>query len=88
MKIIAKLAAAAVLAGATLALTASSASALVACNGEGECWHVHHRYAYHPEFGVVIHPDNWRWGPSEHFVWREHPGGDRGYWHGGVWIHL
>jgi hypothetical protein len=88
MKTFAKLAFAAVVASGTLALSASSASALIACNGEGECWHVHHRYAYRPEFGVVIHPDTWRWGPGEHFVWREHPGGERGYWHGGVWIRL
>ncbi len=68
------------------ALVASSvgASAAIACNNEGECWHVKARYVYHPEFGVVVHENNWRWGPSEHYVWREHPG--RGYWRNGVWI--
>jgi hypothetical protein len=86
MKTFTKLAAAAVLAGATLALSASSALALVACNGEGECWHVSHRYTYKPEFGIVIHPDNWHWGVNDHFVWREPPGAGRGYWHSGVWI--
>jgi hypothetical protein len=69
-----------------VALTISTvgASAAVACNAEGECWHVKRHYVYHPEFGVVIHEDSWRWGPSEHFVWREHEG--RGYWRHGVWV--
>jgi hypothetical protein len=68
------------------ALMASTvgASAAIACNAAGECWHVKARYAYRPEFGVVVHENNWRWGPNEHFVWREHPG--RGYWRNGVWI--
>ncbi len=69
---------------ASVVLTATSASALIACNAEGECWHVHRHYAFHPEYGVVIHPDGWRWGAGERFVWREHTG--RGYWHNGVWI--
>ena len=79
-----KLAAAAVLGAAGLALTATSASAYIACNSEGVCWHVRHRYAYQPEFGVVIHPEGWRWGAGEHYVWREHTG--RGYWRNGVWV--
>jgi hypothetical protein len=83
-----KLAFAAAVAGGTLAISATSASALIACNGEGECWHVHHRYAYRPELGIVVHPDGWRWGPGEHYVWHEPAGGERGYWHGGVWIRL
>ena len=65
-------------------LTVTSVSAAIACNREGECWHVKARYAYHPEFGVVIHPDGWRWGVSERYRWREHTG--RGYWRNGVWI--
>jgi hypothetical protein len=68
------------------ALMASSvgASAAVACNNEGQCWHVRANYAYRPEFGVVVHPNNWRWGANDHYVWREHTG--RGYWRNGVWI--
>ncbi len=84
MKAFAKWAAAAALAGVTLALTATSASALIACNAEGQCWHVRHHWVYRPEFGIVIHPDNWRWRRDEHYEWREHPG--RGYWRGGVWV--
>jgi hypothetical protein len=86
MKTVVKLAAAALLGAASLAITASSASAYIVCNGEGECWHVKHRYQYHPEFGLVVHPDGWAWGANEHYVWREHTG--RGYWHNGIWIHF
>ena len=60
------------------------ASALIACNKLGECWHVRANYVYRPEFGVVLHPDNWHPGRHEHVHWHEHDG--RGYWHGGVWI--
>ncbi|HWU26650.1 MAG TPA: hypothetical protein VN154_09635 [Rhizomicrobium sp.] len=69
---------------AAVALTATSASAYIACNREGECWHVKHRYEYRPEFGLVLHPDNWRWHDRDHYRWREHEG--RGYWHNGIWI--
>jgi hypothetical protein len=84
MKTITKLAAAALLSAGTLALSAASASAAIVCNQEGECWHVHHAYNYQPTFGLVVHPNNWAWGPNEHYVWREHTG--RGYWHNGIWI--
>jgi hypothetical protein len=78
---------AALLCGATaLALMAATlpASALIACSRSGECWHVRDNYVYRPEFGVVVHPDNWRPGRHEHVRWREHAG--RGYWHDGIWI--
>ena len=81
MKKIAIAVAAAALGVVTLA---TSASAAIVCNREGECWHVKARYAYRPEFGLVVHPNNWRWGAHDKFVWREHEG--RGYWRGGVWI--
>jgi hypothetical protein len=62
----------------------SMASAAIVCNSENVCWHTHHHYNYHPEWGVVVHEDNWRAGPNDHQVWREHSG--RGYWRNGVWI--
>jgi hypothetical protein len=76
------------LAGATigaglLALSTIGASAAVACRGN-VCWHTHETYAYPPDAGVVIHEDNWRWGPRERFVFREHEG--RGYWRGDRWM--
>ena len=85
MRILVKLAVAGALAtSAFVAMPVTSASAAIACNREGECWHVRHRYMYRPEFGLVIHPDGWRWRAHERFVWREHEG--RGYWRGGVWV--
>ena len=81
---IGKIAALAALCGGMLTMTATSASAAIVCNAEGECWHVRHVYRYRPEWGMVVHPDNWAWGPNERYVWREHRG--RGYWRGGVWV--
>jgi hypothetical protein len=73
-------------AACALALSATAASANIACNREGDCWHVQGRYEYRPEFGVVVHPDSWKWAEREHekYRWREHEG--RGYWRDGVWI--
>ncbi len=84
MRNVAKIAFAALLGLGGLTLMAGNASAAIVCNGEGECWHVHHAYRYHHEWGLVVHPNSWRWGTGEQFVWREHTG--RGYWHNGVWV--
>ena len=48
-------------AAAVLAVSATAASAEIVCNRDGDCWHVKTHHKYHPEFGLVIHPDNWRW---------------------------
>jgi hypothetical protein len=71
-------------AGCTLALAATGASADVVCNDEGDCWHTHGRAEYRPEHRVHVYPDSWKWGEREHYRWREHEG--RGYWRSGVWI--
>jgi len=60
------------------------ASAMIACNKSAVCWHVREYYVYRPEFGVTVHPDNWRPGRHEHVRWRDHAG--RGYWHDNIWI--
>ena len=65
----------------TMAAMAGSASAYVACNRAGDCWHTDNR-SFRPSFGVVIHDNNYRLRHSFH--WREHDG--RGYWRNGVWI--
>ena len=83
MNTIAKVAAAAALALSATALTAPVASAAIACNGD-TCWHVHSHYTYQPAWGVTVHPDNWRWGTTDHYRWHEHRG--RGYWNNGVWV--
>ncbi|MGO9982832.1 MAG: hypothetical protein ACLPIX_01320 [Rhodomicrobium sp.] len=74
--------------GGVLALNATAASAEIACNVEGDCWHVKEHRFYRPEHGVIIHPDSWRWAEHEHekYRWREHEG--RGYWHEGRWIEI
>ena len=84
MKTIAKLASAALLGAAAVAITATSASAYVVCNREGECWHAKSAYQYRAEYGIAVHPDGWAWGANEHYKWHEHRG--RGYWRSGVWI--
>jgi hypothetical protein len=73
-------------AACALALTATAASADIACNREGDCWHAKTRYEYRPEHGVTVHPDSWAWADHEHdkYRWREHEG--RGYWLNGVWV--
>jgi hypothetical protein len=38
---------------------------------------------YPSESRVVVHKDDWKWGPSEKYSWREHEG--RGYWKGDSW---
>ena len=69
----------------TLAALAAPASAYVACNGRGDCWHVNNHYDYRPAWGVRIHDDGWRWRGRDHYRWREHEG--RGYWNRShVWI--
>jgi hypothetical protein len=66
-----------------LALSTLSASAAIVCSGN-VCWHTQERYAYPPESRVIVHEDDWRWGPSERFTFREHEG--RGYWKDDSWV--
>lgn len=80
---LAKLSAIALLSAIAVGTTASAASAAIVCNADNECWHVRRHYAYRPEFGLVVHPDRWRWAAADHYTWREHAG--RGYWNHGVW---
>lgn len=84
MKTALKLAAAAALSAGILGATTVGASAAIVCNRDGDCWHVRDHYDYRPEFGVVVHPDDWRWRAHDRYHWREHEG--RGYWHSGVWV--
>ncbi|CAA2140880.1 hypothetical protein [Hyphomicrobium sp. ghe19] len=84
-----KLATTAALLGASmLAFTATTASAEIVCNSDGDCWHVKTRHTYAPELHLRVHPDDWKWRESDaaHHRWREHEG--HGYWRGGVWVDL
>ena len=64
-----------------LALSALTATADIACNGN-VCWHVQERHVYPRESRVIVHRDDWRPGPRIEL--REHEG--RGYWRNGVWV--
>jgi hypothetical protein len=75
--------AATVAAADVVAVSGVSASAEIACVGP-LCWHTSERYEYPPDANVVVHPNDWRWGPNEHYSWREHEG--RGYWRGERWM--
>lgn len=66
-----------------LAFTAGNASADIVCNDDGDCWHAHEHYDYPAGAGIVVHHDDWAWGPEARYRWREHEG--RGYWHGDDW---
>jgi len=88
MKIFSKLLlAGAAAAGLTIA-AAAPASAYVACNAEGDCWHTESRVAP-PGVHFDYHPDDWyfhqHWDDHHHF--RDYHEG-RGYWRGGVWVTL
>jgi hypothetical protein len=72
----------AAISAALLAGSAVSASAAIACSGN-VCWHTQETYAYPSDSRVITHEDDWRWGPSEHYTFREHEG--RGYWRGDRW---
>jgi hypothetical protein len=78
-----KLVLGAVIGAGALAATAGSASAYVACNRAGDCWHTDSR-DFRPSFGITIHDNDWRLARHNH--WHEHAG--RGYWRNGVWITL
>ena len=72
----------------SLVVMATSASAEVVCNREGDCWHVREHAWIRPEHGLIIYPHDWKWGEHERerYRWREHEGEGRGYWHEGRWI--
>jgi hypothetical protein len=72
-----------------LAFSAGSASAYVACNRAGECWHVDNRYHY-KEPGIAVHPDDWYfhrdWDKDKDHHWRHEEHHDRGFYRNGVWV--
>jgi len=79
---LAKGAIAAVLASSAVAATAS---AEVACNRWGECWHVQNRFDYPAGIGITFHADNWARAHRHGYHWRGDRDG-RGYYRNGVWI--
>lgn len=76
---------ASVAAGA-LVLSATSASADVACNRYGECWHVTQHYTFYPsDLGVRFYDDAWRDHHRHGYHWRRDRDDDHGYWFHGRW---
>lgn len=79
-----------VLAAGAVVGTATTASADVACNGYGECWTTHQRYAvtvYPPGLGVQFYGDDWR-KEHEHdakYHWMKDRDDDHGYYEHGEW---
>jgi hypothetical protein len=71
-----------------LAVSATGASAYVACNREGDCWHTEKRVAV-PGVTFTYHPDDWyfhqHWDAGHHF--RDYHEG-RGYYRNGIWVTL
>jgi hypothetical protein len=63
---------------------ATTASAAVVCNADGDCWRVKEKYDYRPDWGLTVYDDNWKWEGNK-YRWRD-PGPGRGYYRGGVWI--
>jgi len=86
MKLISTTALALLMGAGALVTTTVGASAEIVCNHDNDCWHVKKHHDFRPEFGVVVHPDDWKWKEGEKFRWREHEGDDQGYWKGGVWL--
>ena len=71
---------------AGLLATASAASAHIACNRYGECWHVADRYPNYPaRLGVVFHDDAWRAAHARGYHWRRDRDDDHGYWSHNRW---
>jgi hypothetical protein len=75
---------AAVMALGVLAFGATSASAAVVCNDEGDCWKVKKKETYPPDARVNVYEDDYV-VDTKKYKWREE-GPPPGYWRGGVWV--
>jgi hypothetical protein len=77
----------AAVAGGAMALSATTASADVACNRYGECWRVAQRYTSYPRnLGITFHDDSWRdQNRHGHYRWRKDRADDQGYYSRGHW---
>jgi hypothetical protein len=65
-----------------------TASADVACNRHGECWHVQERYTNYPHaLGVHFYGDDWREAHrhDRHYHWLKDRDDDHGYYSHGRW---
>jgi len=81
---------AAVLATGAMVMSAGAASADVACNSYGECWHVKERPAitvYPPGLGIQFYGDDWRKEHEHdaHYHWMKDRDDEHGYYSHGEW---
>ncbi len=71
-----------------MAATMTTASAYVACNRQGDCWHTESRVRA-PGGRFDYHPDDWyfhqKWDDRRHY--RDYHDG-HGYYRNGIWITL
>jgi hypothetical protein len=73
------------------ALTAIAlpASAYIACNDYGDCWHTESHWRA-PGMRFEYHPDDWyfhrHWDEDRDRHWRSDYHEGRGYWRNGIWI--
>jgi hypothetical protein len=78
-----------IIATGALAITAGTASAYMACNHDGDCWHTDKK-ARAPGVTFDYHPDDWyfhqTWTGSNNHYRDYHEG--RGYYKSGVWVTL
>jgi hypothetical protein len=69
--------------------SAGSASAYMACNTAGDCWHTEKHYNYDKDLGVQYHPDDWyfhqTWNDQNNHHYRDYHEGRGGYLNG-VWF--
>ena len=52
---------------AAFAFTASTASAAIVCNDEGDCWRVKERRDYDPGLKLRVYNDDWHWKEGEKY---------------------
>ena len=66
----------------TIANAQPVGSTYVACNQDGECWRVHHRYAYGADAPITYYNADWydAHQHDEHVRWLSDPENDRGYY--------
>jgi len=75
--------------GAGALVTISPASAYVACNRFGDCWHTDTKVHF-PHVRLSFHTDKWwdRHRTDKHFTWHEIDSSHdwhHGYWDRGTW---
>ena len=66
------------------AFGATTASAAVICNDEGDCWKTKETYSYPPKARVHIYDDDYVVDTKKYKLRKARPG--RGYWSGGAWV--